>query len=168
MEESGLPAEKAFSLGLGNGALQMVCVFACWALTAYFGRRQLYLFGVGFNALLLLGIGIAASIPRTSATTWCQAVLMILVYAQYGLTIGPITSAVIAETSSVKLRANSVGLSRIFYYIWSVIMGVITGYMLNPSAWNLAGKTAYLFAATSVIVWLTVYFGLPEMKGRSY
>jgi SP family general alpha glucoside:H+ symporter-like MFS transporter len=49
---------------------------------------------------------------------------MILVYAQYGLTIGPITYAVIAETSSVRLRAKSVGLSRNFYYLWSVITGV--------------------------------------------
>lgn len=102
----------------------MVAVFFCWVLTSYFGRRALYLFGVGFNALFLLGIGIAASVPRTNASTWVQAVFMILVYAQYGLTIGPITYAVIAETSSVRLRAKSVGLSRNFYYLWSVITGV--------------------------------------------
>lgn len=124
LSEAGLPSDKAFALGLGNVALQMVAVFFCWILTSYFGRRALYLFGVGFNALFLLGIGIAASVPRTNASTWVQAVFMILVYAQYGLTIGPITYAVIAETSSVRLRAKSVGLSRNFYYIWSVITGV--------------------------------------------
>lgn len=168
MSEAGLPVESAFALGLGNVALQMVCVFACWILTAYYGRRTLYLFGVGFNAIFLLAIGIAASFKRTTASVWVQAVFMILVYAQYGLTIGPITYAVIAETSSVKLRAKTVGLSRNFYYIWSVTMGVITGYMLNPAAWDLAGKSAYVFAATSLVVWFTAYFGLPEMKGRSY
>lgn len=168
LPEAGLPVGKAFALGLGNVALQMVCVFACWGLTAYFGRRALYLFGVGFNALLLLGIGIAASFQRTASSTWIQAVFMILVYAQYGLTIGPITYAIIAETSSVKLRAKTVGLARNFYYLWSVSMGVLTGYMLNPAAWGLAGKTAYLFAGTSVFVFVTAYYGLPEMKGRSY
>lgn len=40
--------------------------------------------------------------------------------------------------------------------------------MLNPSAWDFAGKTAYLFCGTSIFVWVTTYFGLPEMKGRSY
>lgn len=63
----------------------MVAVVLCWVLTSYFGRRALYLFGVGFNALFLLGIGIAASVPRTNASAWVQAVFMILVYAQYGL-----------------------------------------------------------------------------------
>lgn len=160
----------------------MGAVFFCWILTSYFGRRTLYLFGVGFNFVFLLAIGIVASLPRTITTTWIQAVFMILIYAQYGLTIGPITYAVIAETSSVRLRAKAVGLSRNFYYIWSVITGIsestplaygssliaVNAYMLNPSAWGLAGKSAYFWAATSVFVWVTCFFGLPEMKGRSY
>ena len=102
----------------------MCAVFFCWILVSYYGRRQLYLFGVGFNCLFLLATGIAASVPRTEVTTWLQAVFMILIYAQYGLTVGPITYAVIAETSSVRLRAKSVGLARNFYYIISVTTGV--------------------------------------------
>jgi len=166
-QQAGLPSEKAFSLGLGNTAIQMVAVFGCWILTAYYGRRTLYLCGVAFNFFFLLGIGIAATVPRTITTTWIQAVFMILIYAQYGLTIGPVTYAVIAETSSMRLRAKSVGLSRNFYYIWSVISGVINTYMLSSDGWNLAGKSAYFWACTSAFVWVTCYYGLPEYKGRS-
>jgi SP family general alpha glucoside:H+ symporter-like MFS transporter len=40
--------------------------------------------------------------------------------------------------------------------------------MLNPSAWGLAGRSGYVWFGTSLFVFITVYFGLPEMKGRSY
>lgn len=57
---------------------------------------------------------------------WLQAVFMIMIYAQYGLTIGPITYAVIAETSSIRLRAKSVGIARNFYYIVAITSGIST------------------------------------------
>lgn len=122
--EAGINDNTAFSLGFGNTAIQMSSVFFCWILTSYFGRRTLYLWGVAFNFFFLLATGIVASVPRTATTSWLQAVFLILIYAQYGLTIGPVTYAVIAETSSVRLRAKAVGLSRNFYYIWSVISGI--------------------------------------------
>ncbi|WVR05526.1 hypothetical protein IAU60_002544 [Kwoniella sp. DSM 27419] len=171
-EQAGLPSTQAFSLGLGNTAIQMCAVFFCWILTAYFGRRTLYLFGVGFNFFFLIATGIVASVTRTTTTSWLQAVFLILIYAQYGLTIGPVTYSVIAETSSVRLRAKSVGLSRNFYYIWSVISGVLNSYMLNSNkasgGWDLAGKSGFVWAGTTAFVWVTCYFYLPEFKGRSY
>ena len=91
---------------------------------AYFGRRTLYLWGVGFNIVFLLATGIAASVGKTDASMWLQAVFMIMIYAQYGLTIGPITYAVIAETSSIRLRAKSVGIARNFYYIVAITSGI--------------------------------------------
>ena len=41
-------------------------------------------------------------------------------------------------------------------------------YMLNPSAWGLAGKSCFVWAGTSVFVWVVCFFQLPECKGRSY
>jgi SP family general alpha glucoside:H+ symporter-like MFS transporter len=40
--------------------------------------------------------------------------------------------------------------------------------MLNPSGWDLAGKSAFFWAGTAAVVWVTCFYGLPEMKGRSY
>lgn len=106
--------------------MQFTAVLFCWILVAYFGRRTLYLWGVGFNIVFLLATGIAASVGKTSASMWLQAVFMIMIYAQYGLTIGPITYAVIAETSSIRLRAKSVGIARNFYYIVAITSGIST------------------------------------------
>lgn len=96
----------------------------CWILVSYAGRRTLYLWGVGFNILMLVATGIASTLGKTTSSKWIQAVFVILIYAQYGLTIGPITYAVIAETSSVKLRAKSVGIARNFYYIIAITTGI--------------------------------------------
>ena len=104
--------------------MQFTAVLFCWILVAYFGRRTLYLWGVGFNIVFLLATGIAASAGKTDASMWLQAVFMIMIYAQYGLTIGPITYAVIAETSSIRLRAKSVGIARNFYYIVAITSGI--------------------------------------------
>ncbi|KAJ7115582.1 maltose porter [Mycena filopes] len=40
--------------------------------------------------------------------------------------------------------------------------------MLNPTGGNLGGKCGYVWGATGFICWITAYFFLPEMKGRSY
>lgn len=81
---------------------------------------------MGFNTIFLLITGIVASVPRTSTTTWIQSVFLILIYFMYGLTVGPITYAVIAETSSIRLRSQSVALARNFYYIVAIGTGFST------------------------------------------
>lgn len=40
--------------------------------------------------------------------------------------------------------------------------------MLNPTAMNLAGKSSFLWAGTGAIVFICVYFFLPETRGRNY
>lgn len=50
----------------------------------------------------------------------------------------------------------------------SSLSGSVNSYMINPSAWNLVGKAAFVWAGTALLVWTTCYFHLPEMKGRSW
>jgi SP family general alpha glucoside:H+ symporter-like MFS transporter len=77
---------------------------------------------------------------------------------------GSDNSGIVGETSSTRLRAKTVALSRNFYYLWVVFSNVISPYMLNPTKWNLQGKTNFVWAplATLCLVW--GYFRLPEMK----
>lgn len=44
----------------------------------------------------------------------------------------------------------------------------VNSYMLNPAAWNLIGKSAFVWAATGGLLWTACYFGLPEMKNRTW
>lgn len=125
--EAGMDTSKSFALGLGNNAIQTVAVGFSWVLGSYCGRRTIYLWGVGFNAVACLLIGITASLPKTSATLYAQAAFVILSYTMYGLTIGPVTYTIISETSSVRLRAQSIALARASYYV-SVIWAIVRQY----------------------------------------
>lgn len=40
--------------------------------------------------------------------------------------------------------------------------------MLNPAELNLQGRSAFVWLGTCVFCWTTVYFFLPECKGRTY
>ena len=107
-------------MGLGTVGIQLCTVSLCAVLMSWLGRRTLYLWGLGFTLVCLLITGIVGCVPETRASRWVEAVLIILMAVQYGLTIGPVTYALIAEMSSVRLRAKSVALSRAAYYLFGI------------------------------------------------
>lgn len=164
---AGMNADNAFTLGLGTTAVQFVAVIcAFWAVTRV-GRRTLYLRGVVFQTVLLLIIGIAAAASKSSASFWVQATFLMLIYASYGLTVGPITFTIVAEVSSIKLRAQTCAIARAAYYAIAVPMGYIASYSLNPLAWNLQGMSAFIWFGTALGVLVFVYFLVPETKDRT-
>lgn len=128
----------------------------------------MYLWGTAANIVLLVILGICASIAQNNSTNYAQASLGILISFGYALTLGPISYTIIAETSSVRLRALSTGVGRAAYYIAEIPMIYLSSQMLNTTGWNLAGKCGYIWAGTALVCWVLAYFGLPELKHRSY
>lgn len=158
----------SFLLGLINSCAGLVANILSWPLTAYFGRRQIYLFGTALNVTLLMLLGVCASITQSSATNYAQAVLGILISFVFAGAMGPISYSVIAETSSLRLRALSTGVGRAAYYVAEIPMIFVASVMLNPTGANMAGKCGYVWGATALVCFVSAYFGLPELKGRSY
>lgn len=151
-----------------NSCLQFVANVLSWPLTAWFGRRTIYLWGTTTNVTLLFILGVCASINQSSATNYAQAVLGIVISFVYAGALGPITYTIIAETSSVRLRALSTGVGRAAYYVAEIPMIYLASQLLNPTGWNLAGKCGYVWGGTAVVCWISAYFFLPELKHRSY
>ena len=85
--EAGIDVETAFALGLITSALQTIFVMLSWILTTYLGRRTIYLWGSGFNAVLLVCLGIAASVGKSTAASLAQAALGLIVSVLF--TLGP-------------------------------------------------------------------------------
>jgi MFS transporter, SP family, general alpha glucoside:H+ symporter len=166
--EAGISTNKAFELNLINSCLQFVANACSWFLTAWFGRRTIYLYGLGTNITLLLILGICASVPQNNGTNYAQAVLGILISFVFAGTQGPISYTIISETSSVRLRALSTAVGRSAYYVAEIPMIYLSSRMLNTTGWNLAGKCGYVWAFTASVCWITAFFFLPELKGRSY
>lgn len=123
----------AFALGLITSALQMIFVMFSWILTTYIGRRTIYIWGSGFNVILLICLGIAASVGDSKAASLAQASLGLCVSVLFTLGPAPVSYAIIGETSSIRLRPLTTGFGRGAYYIVNIPCIFLGSYMLNPT-----------------------------------
>lgn len=87
--QAGIGVETAFALGLITSALQMVMVMLSWILTAYYGRRSIYLVGSAVNTFLLVCLGVAASVGTSKAASLAQASLGLIVSVLFTLGAAP-------------------------------------------------------------------------------
>lgn len=163
-----MSTDFSFKLSLINSCLGLCANIGSWFLTAWFDRRTIYLVGTAVNVTLLFVLGIAASVPQNNATNYTQAILGVIISFVYAGAMGPITYTIIAETSSVRLRALSTGVGRAAYYVFEIPMIYLASQMLNSTGWNLRGKCGYVWGSTALVCWVLAYFTLPELKGRSY
>lgn len=120
--EAGIKTNEAFALGLITSALQMIFVMLSWILTSYFGRRSIYLWGSAANTILLIVLGIAASVPThtvgaKNAASLAQASLGLIVSVLFTLGPAPASWVIIGETSAIRLRPLTTGMGRATYYI---------------------------------------------------
>lgn len=94
----------AFALGLITSGLQTIFVMLSWILTSYLGRRTIYLWGSAFNVVLLIALGIAASVGVSVAASNAQASLGLIISVLFTLGPAPASWVIIGETSSIRLR----------------------------------------------------------------
>lgn len=167
-EQAGISPNKSFQLNLINSCLQFVANALSWPLTAWFGRRTIYLWGTAINITMLFVLAICGTVTQNSGTSYAQACLGVIISFVYAGAMGPISYTIIAETSAVRLRALSTGVGRAAYYVAEIPMIFLASQMLNQTGWNLAGKCGYVWGGTACVCWIMAYFFLPELKGRSY
>lgn len=167
-EQAGISPDKSFQLNLINSCLQFVANALSWPLSAWFGRRTIYLWGTAINVTFLFILAICGSVHQNHQTSYAQACLGVIISFVYAGAMGPITYTIIAETSAVRLRALSTGVGRAAYYVAEIPMIFLASQMLNQTGWNLAGKCGYVWGSTAIVCWILAYFFLPELKNRSY
>ena len=137
------------SSGLGGTAFAFIGTFLSWFLIARVGRRTIYLFGEVTLSCILLLIGIISAATNSGGGLWGQAALSLMWLFTYSLTVGPITYALISETSAVRLRAQTVVLARNTYQVVNIISGFLVSYQLNPEAWDWQGMSQVVIALPS-------------------
>jgi SP family general alpha glucoside:H+ symporter-like MFS transporter len=161
-------SSQAYKMNVGSTAMAFTGTVLSWWLITYLGRRTLYVWGQFALFFLQMILGILSATSNTKGSLWGQAVLCIIWVLIYSMTIGPIAYAIVAETSSVRLRPLSVCLARTTYQIINVFSQVIEPYFMNPTAWNVKGKTAFFWGSTALCMFVWSFFRLPEAKGRTY
>lgn len=117
---------------------------------------------------ILLVIGIVSAASSSTNSKWVAGGLCVLWLFVYSLTVGPVAYTIVSETSAVRLRTKTVCLARNSYCIMNIVYATLESYFMNPTEWNLKGKTAFFWFATSLIITVWSYFRLPEAMGRTY
>jgi SP family general alpha glucoside:H+ symporter-like MFS transporter len=170
-ELAGLPVAVSFDMGVGNTAIGFVATCGSWVLMSFFGRRTIFMTGVGIMAVSLILIGILDCLPNYTARpgiVWAQAGLLDLLTFVFQGSVGPINFVIFAEIGSTRLRSQTCALATSTGSIFQIIMTVAVPYMLNASAANWRGKTGFFFGGISIVATIWCWFRLPETKGRTY
>ncbi|KAK3192262.1 hypothetical protein K4F52_001475 [Lecanicillium sp. MT-2017a] len=167
--QMGLGTETTYSLALGGTGLALVGCFANWIfLMPNFGRRTIYVCGMGAMCFVLMLIGILNIWTRTPGVAMTQACLTMLWTFVFQLSAGQLGWALPAEMGSTRLRQKTICLARDSSNIVGTIGGTLQQYFMNPQAWNLKGYTGFVWGGTCFLTFVWSYFRLPETWNRSY
>jgi len=167
--QAGLPTSISFKMSVGGLGLASVGTLISWRLLHMFGRRTLYVVGLGSLAILLWIVGfISVGAGKSQAGYYSQAALMLLWLFVYYMTVGPICYAIIGEIPSTRLRNKSISLARSSYYIGQIICNVVNPYMLSPTEGDWKGKTGFVWGSCAFAFFLWSWFRLPESSGRTF
>ncbi|KAI1079788.1 putative MFS alpha-glucoside transporter [Whalleya microplaca] len=169
LQQAGLSDSTAYSFAMGQYAINCAGVFGSWTLIALgIGRRTLYLYGLAalFTMLMILGfLGLASDRDAASLATGS----IMLVWALcYQLTVGTVCYSLVAEISTRRLQIKTVVLGRMLYNVVSIICGVLTPYMINPSAWDWGNYAGFFWAGSCFLCFVYTYFRVPEPTGRTF
>lgn len=140
---------------------------ASWVMVERFGRRGVFLTGIGVLTRLLLLIGIIDIVP-TNAAGWVQAGSTVVYAFISSITIGAIAFSILGETSSTALRAQTIALATTIQAVYIIVINFLIPYMVNPDEANLRGKVGFIFSGLAFIGLLGSWYYVPELKGKTY
>ena len=168
MEQAGLPAVDSYDMAIVQYCLGFIGTLLSWVFMTFFGRRTLFILGLSLLCVIEFIIGFLAIPRETNALSWAIGTMLLVQTFVFDFSIGPATYALVPELASSRLRNKSTGMARNVYNIIGIINGVITPYMLNPTAWNWGAKTGFFWACICFCCLIWTFFRLPEPKGRTY
>ncbi|KKK22338.1 hypothetical protein P175DRAFT_0440885 [Aspergillus ochraceoroseus IBT 24754] len=171
LQQAGLPTSTAYSFAMGQYGINMVGVFGAWFLMSRgIGRRTLYLYGLCGLCVMLLVMGFLGLVPESHRTQSSLATgSMMIVWALfYQLSVGTVAYSLVAELSTRRLQIKTVVLGRNLYNIVAIICGVLTPYMLNPTAWDWGNYAGLFWGGICFLCIIYTYFRVPEPRGRTF
>ncbi|KAI0470641.1 sugar transporter [Xylariaceae sp. FL0804] len=169
LEQAGLSSSNAYAFACGQYAINCVGVFGAWALIALgVGRRTLYLYGLAGLFCMLLILGFLGLAPNRTEASLATGAIMLVWALFYQLTVGTVCYSLVAEISTRRLQIKTVVLGRMLYNVVGIICGVLTPYMVNPSAWNWGNYAGFFWAGSCFLCFVYTYFRVPEPSGRTF
>lgn len=166
-QQAGLPTTTSFDFSMSLYSVAIIGVFISWFAMGHFGRRTLYVCGLGAMVLSLLGLGFS-SLGAGRAASFASGALLLLFTLCYDVTVGTIAYSIVTEMPSSRLRTKTMAIARSLYNVQGIINGVITPYMLNPNYWNWKAKAGFFWAGMGLVCLTWAFFRLPEPRDRTF
>lgn len=170
LRSAGMPTVQSFNYSMGIQSVNIFCTAIAIVLMGNVGRRVFFFWGSSSIGLAMLIIGILGFLPGTANIAIAVAVVMIIVQVAFKISLGPTTYVIVSETSSTRVRAQTIVLGRAIYVVGQIIVGQLNPRMLNSSsdAWNWGAKTGLFYFGLCCIWAVWIFFCLPETKNRSF
>lgn len=128
-KRAGLQHSVSFILNIALTGAGVLATLASWPLMQYCGRRRIYLIGLLSMTLMLTvisSIGFASQV-----TGWVPGSMLIAFTLAYNISVGPITFAIVSETSSIYLRAPTMALGSALYNLTQIGLHFLVPLMLS-------------------------------------
>ena len=162
LSNAGISLSNSFQSQVIFGLANMLfTLFAVWKVDSL-GRRPLYLVGTAGATISLAVTGLCFYMGATQTVFLLIAVLAFL--ASFAFSIGPLKFVVASEIFPASIRSRAMALSIMTMWIADAIVGQLTPVFLRELG---TATTFWIFAVFCLIAFVTVYFLLPETKGRS-
>ncbi|HWC80753.1 MAG TPA: sugar porter family MFS transporter [Pseudonocardiaceae bacterium] len=163
------------NLGFGNSTSLLASVvlgavkvaFTAWVIFMVdrWGRKPLLLLGNVCMAVTLALLGVAVlTIHNQNAAGIVTLILLIVYLAGYELGWGAVVWVMMAEIFPLKVRGVGMGVSSVV--LWAATFTITFVFPVMDNGLGLA-KSAWIFAAVSVVLFGLVRWLVPETKGRS-
>ncbi|CAO2658285.1 Nn.00g060080.m01.CDS01 [Neocucurbitaria sp. VM-36] len=160
--------------GLANpfhGTLATNCVTISMLLLAVplverLGRRTLLLWcsPICIASLLVMGGVLRAGGPAVGPVLIAFACIWTV---GFNLSCGPMGYVYVAETATTRLRAKTTGVAIVFIQGMATVYVYIAPHMLNSPALGMS-NTVFFWSGTGALVYILVWFLVPETKGRTF
>ncbi|KAM0276285.1 hypothetical protein ACHAQH_006915 [Verticillium albo-atrum] len=166
----GMSSTMAFNYNMAIQSVNILATGIAIVLMGKINRRAFYLFGSAGIGACMLVIGIMGFATSRKKSAIPVAAFLIVVQCIFKVSLGPTTYVVVGETSSSRLRAQTIVLGRAVYVCCGIVVQQINPRMLNSTAdaWNLGAKTGMVYFCLCFVWVFWIYFFLPETRNRSF
>ena len=142
-------------------ANMLFTLIAIWKVDSW-GRRPLYLFGTAGAAVSLFLTGICFYYGATTSIWLLICVLSFL--GCFAFSIGPLKFVVASEIFPNAIRGRALAISIMVMWVADTIVGQFTPVLLKELG---NAGTFWFFSFFCVVAFISVYYLLPETKGKS-
>ncbi|KAF1961132.1 general substrate transporter [Byssothecium circinans] len=170
LQSVGMSPTNAFNYNMGIQSVNIVATAVAISLMGRVGRRVFYFYGSAGIGLCMLIVGILGFTLKGNNLAVSVAVFLVLVQIIFKVSLGPTTYVVVAETSSSRVRAQTIVLGRAIYIVGQIIVQQLNPRFLNKGgdAWGLGAKTGIFYFSLCFVWAVWIWFCLPETKNRSF